>query len=178
MKRTQLKGIKKLEKKINKAFRDALYPIGDLPKMYAGTDFVYHTLSEEITFGLAVTEASDRLWKKWLLDNFNLKATNIFVLSILHELGHWYTLDSISEEDYEHCIEQKLEIEQQLDAARPHSKDWNEIYSSYWDLTDEYMATEWAVDWIETNPEAAKTLCNKCNKALVEFFLKNEVIDE
>lgn len=172
----KLKGIKKLNKQITKAFRKAVF--ADCPKMYADTDFSYWMDSEEITYGLVVTDYADKMMTTWVKDTFDFKIGNIFVFSILHELGHYFTEDDFTDEEMDADTELKETLEDGLTKLRRRSKEYNELYQSYFGLPTEYSATKWAVDWIRENRKEANKLCIECNEALAKFYLRNGVTDD
>lgn len=172
----RLKGIKKLNKQITKMFRKAVWD--SCPKMYADTDFSYWIDEEEISYGLVVSDYDNEMITKWVKDTFDFKIGNIFVFSVLHELGHFFTIDNFTDEEMEKDTEAKELIEEGLTKLRRKSKKYNEVYCAYFDLPTEYTATEWAVNWILDNKKEANKLCVKCNKALAKFYLRNGVTDE
>ena len=173
----KLKGKKKLQRRLRKAFIEAT-EYQNIPKMYADTDFAFYPEENCITFGLAVSETSDRYWKEFLRNEYEFQLGNIFVMSVLHEIGHFVRYDYLEEEDYEKISEQKEEIEYRLSKLRIHSKKYRETYKEYFGLRDERLATEWAIEWIRENPKQAKQLCDTCNELIANFYIRNGVCDE
>lgn len=67
--------------------------------------------------------------------------------SLLHELGHYFYQDE--EEDLEAKAICAL-MPQELVIDNP------ELQNLYYDSPDEFVATEWAIDWIVGHPKLAK----------------------
>lgn len=66
--------------------------------------------------------------------------------SILHELGHHFTADV--------DLDEKIDLFQQrvqLSAMQEHLTD-EEMSNAYFNLADEWEATEWAIDYIKKHP--------------------------
>ena len=67
--------------------------------------------------------------------------------SILHELGHHFTADDIDLDDKLDLFEQR----EQLFAMQEHLTD-EEMNNAYFNLADEWEATEWAVEYVRKHP--------------------------
>ena len=77
----------------------------------------------------------------------------IEVWSILHELGHFMTIDDVElteEEVLARMICKDKTVEEVAASI--------ELQDLYFDLPLEWEATEWAIDFITTNPEAVNYL--------------------
>ena len=146
----KLKGCKKLNKAITAQFK----PFG-ITKVIGADDYAYYFDDAIVTFRLNITD-SDEAFSKFVKERFNFEDDNIFMLSLLHEVGHHVTDDDINENIYNFCKQEKDRIE-------------SEIYN----LPDEIMATQWAVDYIKKHPKKVRKMWNKCEKALHEFYAKN-----
>lgn len=70
--------------------------------------------------------------------------------SILHEIGHYEIADYIFESNEE------LELRFALALTDESIKDNKKIQDLYFNLTSEFEATEWAIEWIENNLDKAK----------------------
>lgn len=90
-----------------------------------------------------------------------------FLWSLLHEVGHHYTMDSIDKDTYEEIWEIKAEIEKGKIPAY-----------KYYDLLDERLATEWAVKYANTHTEELSKFWEKCQDKILKFYLANGVVDE
>jgi len=76
---------------------------------------------------------------------------DIITLSFLHELGHFATLDTMTEKAYA----KDIFIRESVIAYIEDDHDRN---ITYWNLKSEKMANEWVVDFCETYPEIVQDL--------------------
>lgn len=74
----------------------------------------------------------------------------LILWTILHEIGHHFTLDDVIEDDIEARI---LCAMIPIEVARNNEQ----VQDIYYNLTSEWVATEWAIDFIATNRE----MCNE-----------------
>ena len=118
---------------------------GDCEVKYSNM-FSYEPVDEIITFTFGEDEFSNREWKKFLAEkyNFTLTKENIFAMSILHELGHHYTVDLFSDEQWEEEATESSLLG--LTGAERHQ--------AYFNLPIERAATEWAVMVYRENSKA------------------------
>ena len=107
--------------------------------------FFYSPDDELICFTFNEDEESNREWKKFLAKEFNFTLTkeNLFTMSILHELGHHYTVDLFTEEQWEEEATEKC-LEGLEGAERERT---------YFNLPIEKTATMWAVNFYRENKE-------------------------
>lgn len=110
------------------------------------SDFSYDPEDDRVYFSIMVTERSDRLFKQYVSTHFHFETPSIFMLSLLHEVGHAYTLHTFSKLRLKTAHEAKKIIEEALKMD-----DSDEIYSLYFDLSIEKVATAWAVDYYKAN---------------------------
>ena len=110
------------------------------------SDFSYDPDDDRVYFSIIVAERSDRLFKQYVSTHFHFETPSIFMLSLLHEVGHAYTLHTFSKLRLETAHEAKEIIEEALEIDNS-----DEIYSLYFDLSIEKVATAWAVDYYKAN---------------------------
>lgn len=110
------------------------------------SDFSYDPEDDRVYFSIIVAERSDRLFKQYVSTHFHFETPSIFMLSLLHEVGHAYTLHTFSKMKLETAHEAKKIIEEALEIDNS-----DEIYSLYFDLSIEKVATAWAVDYYRAN---------------------------
>ena len=103
-----------------------------------GNCFAYDPTCETIIFNLDEDIIANQQWKIFLKNkfNFNLTKENIFTLSVLHELGHHYTENLFSNEEWERQASESTLTE----------TDELKIQQEYFNLPIELAATEWAVN--------------------------------
>ena len=110
------------------------------------SDFSYDPEDERVYFSIMVSERGDRLFKQYVSSHFHFETPSIFMLSLLHEVGHAYTMPTLSELRIRADHQAKKLIEEALSMD-----DDDEIYSLYFDLGIEKVATAWAVDYYKAN---------------------------
>ena len=110
------------------------------------SDFSYDPEDDRVYFSIMVSERADRLFKQYVSSHFHFDPPSIFMLSLLHEVGHAYTLSSFSKLRLRSAHQAKREIEKELEKNNS-----DEVYSLYFDLSIEKVATAWAVDYYRNN---------------------------
>ena len=167
----KLKGYKKL----NKAVTAQLQPFG-IKKAVGGDDYAYYFGKEIVTFRLDVSEC-DKAFSDFLLERFDYEDTNIFIISLLHEVGHHKTDDDINENIYQFCQQEKARIEEEISHTLSPNR-WKELQYQYFNLPDEIMATQWAVNYAKKHPKKVRKMWAECEKALHEFYARNLGVDK
>ena len=84
---------------------------------------------------------------------------NVFVWSLLHELGHHMTWDDFDDEEYDRIYKKKGRI-MGTKATLP-----------YYRLPDEVAATKWAVEYANTHKEEVKDFWEKVYAEANELFI-------
>lgn len=107
--------------------------------------FFYSPDDELICFTFDEDEESNREWKKFLAEEFGFTLTkeNLFTMSVLHELGHHYTVNFFSDEQWEDEANEKG-LAGLVGAERD---------QAYFRLPIEKAATMWAVMFYNANPK-------------------------
>ena len=126
-----------------------------------GADFSYDPEDDTIYFSIAVTERANRLFKSYIEKTFHFNVPHIFMISLLHEVGHFYTLHTFSKMRIETAHSAKDLIEEALKMDND-----DEIYSLYFDLSIEKVATAWAVDYYRKNMKRCEDFYSKFEKTL------------
>ena len=111
------------------------------------SDFFFDPEEDRVYFSIIVSERSDRLFKEYIKKEFHFNVTNIFMISLLHEVGHFFTLRNFSKKKIKAAHEEKNIIAEALEMDNSN----DEIYSLYFDLDIEKAATEWAVKYYTAN---------------------------
>lgn len=129
-------------------------------------DFFYDKSENTVYFSIIVSERADRLFKEYVKKTFHFSTPNVFMMSLLHEVGHAYTLGNFSRTALKTDMDAKAMLEDALSM-----KDDDELFSMYFDLEVEKAATAWAVDYYKANTE-------RCEQFYAKFLkiLKNELI--
>lgn len=130
--------------------------------------FSYEPTDEVITFTFEENHDSNVEWKKFLKEKFNftLTAENVFAMSILHELGHHYTVELFSEDVWEteateKCLGDLTSSERQ---------------QAYFNMNIELAATDWAIRCYNCNSkETMRAWNHRFNCAIRHYEKKHHV---
>lgn len=131
-----------------------------------GEDFAYFYETDVVNYSLTTLGKQDVYFQKFFhkLDS-RIKNVDVFMLSILHEVGHSQTLADIDDDLYE----QELRVKATLDGGK---KADNYIYFG---LPSEIAATLWAVDFILDNREELAVLWESLQAHIMQFYKDNGV---
>lgn len=123
--------------------------------------FFYSPDDELICFTFNENEESNREWKKFLAEEFNFTLTkeNLFTMSILHELGHHYTVSFFSDEQWE-----EEATEKPLFGLTGAERD-----QAYFRLPIEKAATEFAIKCYTKNKEIMRAWNHRFNCAIRHY---------
>ena len=163
----KIRGLKKLNSVITKQ----LTPFG-IYKALCSDDFSYWYTKEEIHYRLEQT-IEDEWFMDFITETFGYKPTYPFLMSILHEVGHHYTIDDIDTDIELYCEDEKERIENEMqtaDAERTKALEWE-----YFNLPDEIVATEWAVAYAAEHTAELAEMWAEILEALQEFYKKNKI---
>ena len=125
----------------------------------AGYDFAYHSDKNLITYSFVVLDDFAESFPRFAESIHPVKA-DIFLWSLLHEIGHHETEDDFTEEEEE---------------------EYREIASSnisaeeYYNLPIEYAATDWAGEYMETHSAEVAQFWNELAPAIQEVYKAMEV---
>lgn len=118
----------------------------------------------DITYSLLVTEKTDKTFKKFVKIAFNCDFDNIFVLSLLHEVGH-----AMTDEDW--TARQQDDFANRKNGLSPDNE--IDLYTYYY-IPDEYNATKWAIEYIQEHPQEIEKFWNRVQTQIENFYKENE----
>jgi hypothetical protein len=168
------KGIRKL----NNAVSAILAPFGISKARYDDENgYTYYPTNHKVTFKILEEYVGDDLFIEFVKDTFDFTIPNSFIISLLHEVGHHYTLDTIDEETLNFCYDEKQRISEELNTAETY-EDIKALFYQYFMLPDELEATTWAVDYAEAHPRKIKIMWNKVRETIFEFCENNDIFSE
>ena len=155
---------------INAIINEFLEPFGIVAKM--GNDMAFYPAKDLIVYSPMIPE--DGL--DYFMQTFHRLAPDLvgydsLLVSILHEVGHSETLDSLDEDEEFYCLKMKSIISIQSDISG-HTK---ELHQTYFDLPDEYEATMWAAEYLREHAAEANAFWSKLKPALLKFYEMNGV---
>lgn len=139
---------------INAIINDFVKSINEDYSARPASDFMACLDEDVVEWSLVYPENDGRAFFLNFVERFPYALRySFFLLCLLHEVGH-------------------LETENEMDddtAAR------NKPMTSadYYDLHNEFIATEWAGEWLAANPEQAIDLDKRLRAAIKEFYAAN-----
>ena len=155
-----LKGIDKL---LNLC-TDFINEIDDFEDVQLDPEFSCYPTTNEIFISLVAPQNAVEEFMDTLLERTDIDDISEFTWSLLHEVGHCETWGFLSERTTNHCYYKKRKIKQGKIPTR-----------NYYYLTDERIATNWAIKFVENNYEMVKEFDRKILKLLKKFIVENEI---
>ena len=167
---TEIKGTKKLDKMINNYVKK----FGCTAEL--GSEFCYWHDDETVDYSFIIPVPSDEVWKEYVKKEFNFNLTNIFMFSLLHEIGHHYTMDFFTQTQQNKNDKMVDKIEKVLSESDDEKLD-KTMYLKYFDLPMERIATKWAVNYYRKHRFSINRFYKKLNKELKKFYKINGLLD-
>ena len=158
-------------RKLNKAVSAQLAPFG-ISKAECTNSYAYYFDEEKVTFSLTV-DIADKWFSEFVEERFGYKVKLPFIISLLHEVGHHKTDDEIGDMIYEFCSNEKDRIETTMAADGISLEEQKKLEWEYFNLPDEIMATQWAVNYAKKHPRKVKKMWNEIVPVLMEFYRAN-----
>ena len=154
------------ERKITKLLQKFL---GNNVDVSFGGEFACILGTGEITWGIGESVVVNGTWAYRLWEDYGFELTNenVFVLSILHEAGHYMTEDDFSEDEWEVEIARKATIEKEM--TRDNFWDKNQ---EYYLLPTEKAATDWAIEAFRSHKPEMRKWCHRLNCAIKHYEKK------
>jgi len=136
-------------------------PVEDVEfSMDTESDLIFYTLDEPDNSPANVA------LKRYLKEEFHISVP-MLLFSILHEIGHFETLGKITQKEIDIDTATKGIIELAYGAYR--GDDNYCFFKAYWDLKMEYLANEWAVNFVKSNTEECAEFYGKLKKCIEGF---------
>lgn len=129
------------------------------------SDFSYDPEDDRVYFSLLIGERQERLFRKYVQEKFNYTIPNIFMLTLLHEVGHAYTFFSFSKDEIRTARRAKEHLEKELKRNNIDS-----VYIRYFDLPIEKVATEWAIAYYKKHTRRCENFWSKFKEILQEEY--------
>ena len=118
-------------------------------------DGFFYDVDGAIKYTLNDSFYQDVDWRQFLAERFGFKLTayNWFTMSILHELGHHYTIEYFNDVEWNEMC------------AILDSEDSHEINFHHFNQQNELIATEWAIAYYNSNKAEMNHINRKFKKA-------------
>ncbi len=167
---TELKG----KDKLNKAISKELKPFG-ISSASLSDEYAYYFEDESVSFKLT-SAIEDKWFNEFIAERFNYVCDVPFVLSLLHEIGHHKANDEIEGAIYDFCIAEKERINEEMQTAnadQSRALEWQ-----YFNLPDEIMATQWAVNYAKEHPKKIQNMWERMKADILAFYAENDLADD
>lgn len=172
MKSVQLKGVGALETTMTKLLKGF-----GISSVELATEYAYYHISESITFQITHSLV-DSWFDDFVTKSFHIEDYDSFVFSLLHEVGHHMTMDSIPEEIQDKVDKKKDWIEKVINFKHMPRFIVRKLEYTYFNLYDEVKATKWAVWYYRNHKDEVSKLIRKANFALMQFYKVNGVTEQ
>lgn len=130
----------------------------------ADTDFAYYPDDNLITYALVVSERMNEMFMKAVNSISKDIKADIFLLSLMHEIGHHETWDLLEDEEIE-----ESEIIKECAAVD------DSVNEAYYFAPDEYAATSWGVNYILEHQAEVASLWEELQPAILKFYEINNI---
>ena len=167
----KLKGVKKLNKAISTELKDF--------KVNAVLDTEFAMFMEDRIIGYKLdVNTVDKWFDEYIYKTFGFDVgENDFVISLLHEIGHFKTLNQVEQKTYDKAQKEIAKIQKKLEKVDTERKEKN-LHFKYFSVPTEIIATAWAVEWARNHPKKYKKMCKNTLLAIQEFYKINNVTDD
>ena len=163
----KVKGMKKL----CKAVSAQLKPFG-ISKAVLSTEYSYVFADGSVTFKITEGSIEDEWFNEFIEERFGYHVENTFIISLLHEIGHHFTMGKFNKFQQSKERVAIAKIEHNLSESNDEDFD-KEMYKKYFDLPMEKSATKWAVNYYRTHRQAINRFYKKLEKELQKFYKLN-----
>ena len=117
------------------------------------TDFAYYHDDKVITWSPFIMEKADRYFHEYVDEEYPYIEADVFLWSIFHEIGHHMTYNKFTAERLVECRKEKDLLAEALEEADTGGSLERLCYRKYFTVDDEFMATAWAADYMESNAD-------------------------
>ena len=172
----KVKGLKKIKKVVN----EFTQTFG--VKAVWNVDFEAHPELMRVGFTIVVDSDLNSIFLQDCEERFPEIHTNLFIWLLMHEIGHCMTEGFWSDEDSRYFLATKDRTSEYfgyfLNENDPEEtfetvQFWvNDIYHA---MPDEYLATNWAGNYMKKHPKKMAKFAAKINEAIKELCEKNGI---
>ena len=127
-----------------------------------GLDFSCYPTTNEIQIAVIASAVSVDDFRENLYSRTQVRDISEFTWSLLHEVGHCKNWHLMNDRTINHCRNIKRKISR---GSLPRT--------TYYDLTDERIATDWAIKFVNHNYEVVKEFDYQITRLLDKFYREN-----
>lgn len=139
------------------------------------TDFAYYPEEKVVTWSPFIMDKADRYFNEFVNEFFPNIEADIFLWSLLHEVGHHMTYEFWSAENLEQSKKVKDLAAERLERKGINPKAEKLCYFMYFSADDEMRATGWAAEYMETHPERVAKFWHDFVDAYNTFLSLNKI---
>jgi hypothetical protein len=143
---------------------DFINEIDDFEDVALGTDFSCYPTTNEVQIALVASAVNVDSFRENLYSRTAVRDISEFTWSLLHEVGHCMTWNYMNKRTQNHCRNIKRKINR---GSLPEE--------TYYGLTDERIATDWAIKFVEGNHDFVKEFDTAILNLLNKFYKVNKV---
>jgi len=158
----------KARKKMDKAVSAQLAPFGISKAKYNPDEYSYSFAKNRVDYKLSNNKIEDKWFREFLKERFNFDVTSDLIISILHEVGHAKANEEIEGAIYDFCQREKIRINVEMMGAEDETTGKALCYQ-YFNLPDEIMATQWAVEYAETHESELAEMLDEITPAIKKY---------
>lgn len=151
-----IRGLNELDQAIQSFLLDINF---DIKSCVLGLDFCCYPEDNEIVYSLFVTEKCSNTFMDRVRNKYPDIDADEFLWSLLHEVGHLVTYDDVFDWDMITRIKDLPNLSDEV----------------YYELTDEYLATEWAANYMREHRELVEEHWEHIRAAIVNIYELNGV---
>lgn len=147
-----------------------------------GPDFAYHPSDNLITYAFTYVDIDAEGFMASVERLHPEVHADIFLWSLLHEIGHHETIDMMTDKENRYCDRFKKKLNKRTEKINKRLAKGKKVKLSamaeleaYYDVLDEKLATEWAVEYANTHQEELAEFWEKLAPAIKNFYEVNEV---
>jgi hypothetical protein len=162
----ELKGISRIENILN----EFLAPFECTAKL--GNEFTYCSVDNIIEFTLVFPTQDDKDFLEFAHQLRPQVKADVFLISLMHELGHAETMDEWEDSEYFSMRDEKDIIS---DSVTQFVISRSEANFQYFNIPDEKRATEWGLDYMINHSQEISSLWHNLQPAILDFYRINNI---
>lgn len=137
-----------------------------------GEDFCYYPETHAVQWGMLLNDEQEKMYAQFMYEYGLKREVNPFVISLLHEVGHYMTIHQLDED-----VVMFERVAKQLRAETVEDATYD-LHCWYWELETEFSANMWAIEWIENHPAEFEELNRLCEEYGVQIFNNTEIMTQ
>ena len=134
-----------------------------------GEDFCYYPSLHTVQWGMLTAEKTDNNFRQFFHEYGARGIDNTFIISLLHEVGHYMTIHYFDQIDLENDAVAK---DNRLSDGTIDTNYW------YWELPIEIAANMWAINWMNEHPAETQELYELCAESFEKIMSDEDILEQ